>query len=636
MTAAETKTRRDWAGFEVGKFIKEPESRRRRDPSAVSHQPSDSSPWTRPPSTATTMYSGVHDFSYALGSAGIQRRRQYPDVALLSAGGGGGGSLQTRKPPSAVAVHAPTSTRMDATRLDDRGISYSPVATTTTTIFRPTEDATPTRAAMSGRGQQGKARPSTRYDSYQRSPRSVGQQMTAQAPPQSPLPLPHYDPNHHHHRYRQQRQQQQPSAPPRFWAAEAKMNVTPSAATTRANAFAFVPPPLPLPLLPLPPPPSPAVLHGSSPPLNPAAAPFQPRGLPVAVAQTDSKDRVYRPKNQTTTATGRTARWTPNSSPPTSFLNPTFVGALLTQPMTPPVSYPVMSQWRAQAQYDMNWLQRELLAEGLAEDGSPLPGSFQAATAPAATPAAAAASPMGHGLKYRRDPKKKKSRYRRGCIPIIGIYPAIMEEDEQAELQRGISSKNRIVFRNPWIPRPGEVLLIEPHVDPLEQLKKDAKKSLEPEMKAVKERSQHQGASKRRENVLEDVDVDVTRTSNSRRSSPALYPVPACELFPDHVQDTGLNGDGLSRYPTFSKRPSNNFNFNSASTLDSRIPPTFYSFRDAAGDRGYRVYDARRNRSEPAVVGVGQGDRSGCAPRTRANTHAVDHLQRDVVSRFST
>ncbi|KAG8839756.1 hypothetical protein FRC20_005934 [Serendipita sp. 405] len=546
------------------------------------------------------MYSGVHDFSYALGSAGLQRQRQYPDTVVLSAPRrSGGGSPQTRKLPSAVAVHAHAPTRIDATRLDERGVSYSPVATTTTTIFRPAEDATTTRAAMNGRGrggQQGRARPSTRYDSYQRSPRSVGQQMTAQAPPQSPLPPPPPHQHHQHHRYRQQRQrqQQQPSAPPRFWAAEANMNVTPSAATTRANAFAFVPPPLPLPLLPLPPtPPSPAVLHGSSPPLNPAAAPFQPRGFPVA--QTDSKDRVYRPKNQTTTATGRTARWTPNSSLPTSSPNPTFVGALLAQPMTPSISYPVMSQWRAQAQYDMNWLQRELLAEGLAEDGSPLSGSFQAATAPAATPAAAAASPMGHGLKYRRDPKEKKSRYRRGCMPLIGIYPAIMEEDEQAELQRGISSKNRIVFRNPWIPRPGEILLIEPHVDPLEQLKKDAKRSLESDMKAVKERSKHKGVSKRRENVLEDVDADVTRTSNSRRSSPALYPVPACELFPDHVQDTGLNGDGLSRYPTFSKRPSNNFNFNFASTLDSRIPPTFYSFRDAAGDRGYRICTAHQS-----------------------------------------
>ncbi|KAG8840532.1 hypothetical protein FRB91_005961, partial [Serendipita sp. 411] len=321
-TAAETKTRRDWAGFEVGKFHKKSLSRGdvgTHQPSAISHQTPLLGPNHDPRSTATTMYSGVHDFSYALGSGGIQRQRQYPDVVVLSAPrrGGGSGSPQTRKPPTAaqfvqpVSVHSPAPTRMEATRLDDRGVSYSPVATTTTTIFRPAEDATTTRAAMSGRGrgQQGKARPSTRYDSYQRSPRSVGQQMTAQAPAQSPLPLPHYDPNHHHHRYRQQRQQQQPSAPPRFWAAEANMNVTPSAATTRANAFAFVPPPLPLPLLPLPPPPSPAVLHGSSPPLNPAAAPFRPRGLPVAVAQTDSKDRVYRPKNQTTTttATGRTA-----------------------------------------------------------------------------------------------------------------------------------------------------------------------------------------------------------------------------------------------------------------------------------------------------------------------------------------
>ncbi|KAG8807366.1 hypothetical protein FRC17_004495 [Serendipita sp. 399] len=341
--------------------------------------------------------------------------------------------------------------------------------------------------------------------------------------------------------------------------------------------------------------------------LNPAAVPFQPRELAAAGEQQPAqRNRPSRPRINVHNNDNHNNGWSPTPSP-TLAMSPSLVNMLLTQQMNPVVSDIVTSQWRLQARHEMDyWLQRELLAEGLAEDGTPLP-----------SPLTPRSSSSGSNNRFRtkfspRASHKRKTRFRRGgrIAPYAGYYPAIMEEDEEPEAERRIPPLKRIVFRNPWIPKKGEVIPRVQHVGPMEQPLDEsqgggAKRKGSVENCSKKTQGGNLCSPKKKEMKME---VDSLHSAGSLCASPSssLYPptapvlLPNEDVFPMNVQETGLNGDGLTRYPTFPGRRPSASGF-VAVGLDSRVPPTFPSPL-AMKDRDAPTRDFRRNRSEPAVV----------------------------------
>ncbi|KAG8820309.1 hypothetical protein FRC17_010206 [Serendipita sp. 399] len=513
-----------------------------------------------------------------------------------------GGYSRAGTEPARVAVvdecvHFPISSSIYSTT--------STAAGTATTYGNPRSAAGATRAAIGG--QEGERAEAPRHNAYQRSTRREGLQASI-----IPLFL--------------------------FWFGTMRL---PTSFNALARPNASGPPP---------PPSATTTIRETSQQqrqqpqrrLNPAAVPFQPRGLAAASEQQQAqRNKPSRPRiNTHNNITNHNNGWSPTPSP-TLAMSPSLVNMLITQQINPVVSDIVTSQWRLQARHEMDyWLQRELLAEGLAEDGTPLP-------LPSSLPPRSSSS-GGSNNRFRtkfspRASHKRKTRFRRGgrIAPYAGYYPAIMEEDEEPEAERRIPPLKRIVFRNPWIPKKGEVIPRVQHVGPMEQPLDESQgggAKRKGSMESCSEKIQGENSCSPEKKAMK-MEVDSVQSAGSPcTSSPSsLYPPPAPvllpseDVFPMNVQETGLNGDGLTRYPTFPGRRPSAASFVAAG-LDSRVPPTFPSPL-AMRDGEVPTRDFRRNYSEPAVVGFTPTTTTTMlSVRARANSHAVDHLQTGISS----